>query len=222
MWHIEKNSLHKEFTFTDFEEAFRFMTEVAAIAEEQNHHPRWQNEWNRVSIWLNTHDQGDKVTDKDRKLAESIDGVYKQFTSSTESVSDIKIYTDGGSRGNPGPAASGFVLIAENGDIVLKKGVYLGITTNNQAEYQALKLALEAAKTLKATNLDIYMDSLLIVNQIKGTYKVKNAELLPLYNSIKKLIEGFNSVSFTHVPRALNKLADAMVNEALDEAAGSA
>ena len=197
------------------------MNQVAQIAEEQKHHPKWTNEWNKVEIWLSTHDKGNEITEKDKRLSKSIDDVYVVYTSKTASVSRLKIYTDGGSRGNPGPAASGYVLFDENDGIVAKEGIYLGITTNNQAEYQALKLALEAAKKFNAVSLDIYMDSLLIVNQIKGIYRVKKPELIPVYDSIKKLIDDFELVKFTHIPRSLNTIADAAVNEALDNALSS-
>ena len=73
MWHEKDNALYREFAFKDFSEAFAFMARVALLAEQQNHHPRWTNVWNKVEIWLNTHDAGDIVTDKDRKLASSID-----------------------------------------------------------------------------------------------------------------------------------------------------
>ncbi len=73
MWKEDENKLHRQFKFGDFSEAFAFMTRVAILAEKQNHHPTWTNTWNIVDIWLNTHDAGNTVTDRDRKLAESID-----------------------------------------------------------------------------------------------------------------------------------------------------
>jgi 4a-hydroxytetrahydrobiopterin dehydratase len=75
MWQEENNSLYRKFTFKDFSEAFAFMTRVALIAEKMNHHPKWTNVWNTVEVWLSTHDAGDVVTDKDRKLAEKIDSL---------------------------------------------------------------------------------------------------------------------------------------------------
>lgn len=227
MWQEQDNKLYREFTFKDFNEAFAFMGHVAKIAKEQNHHPRWTNEWNKVQIWLSTHEAGDKVTDKDKKLAEAIDLVTEQVEEAhtddknTTVYTEIKIYTDGGSRGNPGPSASGYVLLDAQDNVIVERGVYLGITTNNQAEYQALKLAIEEAKKLDAKNLDIYMDSLLVVNQMLGKFKVKHGDLLSIYESIKELIKEFKQVKFTHVPRELNKLADAMVNQALDEELGT-
>jgi ribonuclease HI len=102
-------------------------------------------------------------------------------------------------------------------DTVLKKdSYYLGITTNNQAEYQALKEGLEACQALGIGKVHVFMDSLLVVNQMKGIFKVKNRDLWPIHQSIKDYLSNFASVSFTHVPRELNKIADGMVNECLD------
>ncbi|HSX16611.1 MAG TPA: reverse transcriptase-like protein [Patescibacteria group bacterium] len=137
-------------------------------------------------------------------------------------ITEVKLYADGGSRGNPGPSASGFALMDMQGRIVVKKSVYLGITTNNQAEYQALKLGLEEARRTGAHQVHVYMDSLLVVNQMLGIFKVKNRDLWPIHEAIKDMLPSFRHVSFTHVPRELNKVADAAVNEALDEAEGHA
>lgn len=136
-------------------------------------------------------------------------------------IEHIKIYADGGSRGNPGPSASGFVLIdpSTNG-VLMDKGEYIGVTTNNQAEYLALKYALEEAQKMGAKQVDVYMDSLLVVNQLRGSFKVRNRDLYPIHDAVQELIKGFEKFSITHVPRELNKLADAAVNRAMDEALG--
>jgi ribonuclease HI len=137
----------------------------------------------------------------------------------TTELTEVKMYADGGSRGNPGPSASGFAILTMDGQIVVKKGVYLGLTTNNQAEYQALKLGLEEAKKMRVQIVHVYLDSLLVVNQMLGIFKVKNRDLWPIHVSIKELVTSFKQVSFMHVPRELNKIADSAVNEALDAAA---
>ena len=77
MWQDKNNSLYRQFEFADFEQAFAFMTSVAKVAEEQNHHPKWQNNYNKVEIWLSTHSAGDKITDKDQQLAVAIDNIYE-------------------------------------------------------------------------------------------------------------------------------------------------
>jgi ribonuclease HI len=222
MWQTKDSALYQEFTFKDFKQAFGFMQEVAVEAEKQQHHPRWENEWNMVKIWLSTHDAG-QVTDKDQALAEAIDRIFentkleKVADKKTTPVTEVKLYTDGGSRGNPGPAASGFGVLDMHDKVIIKRGIYLGITTNNQAEYRALQFGLEEALKLGAHNVDVYMDSQLIVNQMLGLYKVKHQDLQPIHETVKALLLKFKHVSFTHIPRELNKLADSMVNEALDK-----
>ncbi len=131
-------------------------------------------------------------------------------------TSRVKLFTDGGSRGNPGPSASGYVLLDANDGLIKKSGVYLGITTNNQAEYQALKLGLDEAQKLGFHEVDVFMDSMLVVNQMKGIFKIKNRDLWPIHQAIKDQLPLFKHITFTHVPRELNKLADAEVNDTLD------
>lgn len=137
-----------------------------------------------------------------------------------KTTTNIKLigYCDGGSRGNPGPAASGFVLLTTEGVVVAEGGAFLGVATNNVAEYQALYLALEKALELGAQTVDMRLDSLLVVNQMNGIYKIKHVDLIPIHNRIKELMGRFDKVSFSHVLRAYNTLADGMVNKILDEA----
>ena len=227
MWQETKHGLYRQFNFTNFDEAFRFMTEVARLARKFNHHPRWENEWSVVQIWLITHESNEKITDKDRELAKAIDEIditpkpevktEEHTKAKGDPVHAIKIFADGGSRGNPGPSASGYVIFDGEDNLIVEKGVYLGITTNNQAEYTALKLAVENAVSLGAREVEVYMDSLLVINQLKGIFKVKNRDLWPLNQSIKETCKKFRKVTFQHVPSELNKLADAQVNKALDE-----
>lgn len=129
------------------------------------------------------------------------------------------IHTDGGARGNPGPAGAGATLADEGGRVLLRKKKYLGIATNNQAEYEAVILALEAARTLGADELAVHLDSQLVVEQLSGNYKVKNRELAKLYVRIHNMRDNFRQITFQHVPREENKAADALANEAMDEAA---
>lgn len=153
-------------------------------------------------------------------LKPTTDSSNTEHESNRISIDRIKAYADGGSRGNPGPSASGYVLLDMEGNTLVDKGIYLGITTNNQAEYQALKFALEEAHRMHVRSVDIYMDSLLVINQMKGIFKVKNRDLWPIHDAVKRLSAGFEHISFTQVPRELNKLADRAVNRALDEEQG--
>ncbi len=127
------------------------------------------------------------------------------------------IYSDGGSRGNPGPSASAFAILDGNENIIATGGVYLGITTNNQAEYQAVYQALKKAKELGVTKIDFRLDSNLVVNQLNGVYKIKNRDLWPIYQDIKDISSSFEKISFVHIRRELNHMADGLVNKILDE-----
>ena len=126
------------------------------------------------------------------------------------------IFTDGGARGNPGPAGIG-IVIKENDKNIKEYGKYIGETTNNQAEYKALISALETAREMGAEEVQVFMDSELIVKQIKGEYKVKHPGLAPLFLKLYNLKVGFKKFSVTHVRREKNKEADALVNKAIDE-----
>ncbi|MES2971873.1 MAG: 4a-hydroxytetrahydrobiopterin dehydratase [Patescibacteria group bacterium] len=218
MWQEIDDKLYRKFTFKDFDEATEFMNKVAVIAGELNHHPTIQNTYNTVELWLSTHDAGDIITDKDRAFAKRIDELFvkPKKTASASLPKEIKMFADGGSRGNPGPSASGYVLMDMDDTVLVERGVYLGVTTNNQAEYQAVRFGLEDALRRGAREVEVYLDSLLVVNQMKGIFKVRNRDLWPIHAAIHELIKQYKKVTFTHVPRELNKLADAEVNKCLD------
>ncbi len=135
-------------------------------------------------------------------------------------LSKIKIYSDGGARGNPGPAAIGFLIEDEHGRRIQAHGETIGANTNNVAEYTAVIKALEAAHRLGAQEIDYYVDSQLVAFQLSGQYKVKTPHILVLFKRAKECAANFKKVTFTHVPREHEKLreADKLVNQALDEA----
>lgn len=140
--------------------------------------------------------------------------------------SKLIIYTDGGSRGNPGPAGAGAVLLDERGATIKEISKYLGIQTNNYAEYEAVILALETVKKhfgaaqAKELALDVRMDSELVCKQLNGEYQIKEPTLFPLFIKIHNMrVADFPHISFSHVPRAENARADRMANEAMDKAA---
>lgn len=131
-------------------------------------------------------------------------------------LTHVIIYSDGGSRGNPGPSASGFVIMDQRQDVLHQGGMYLGITTNNQAEYHGVRLGLEKALEIGAKTVDFRIDSMLVVNQLNGIYKIKNRDLWPINERIVELAAKFEKVTFTHVRREFNQLADGMVNKILN------
>lgn len=129
------------------------------------------------------------------------------------------IASDGASRGNPGPAGAGAVLRDERGRIVGQVCKYLGRVTNNQAEYAALVLALEAALELGADAVEVTLDSELLVRQINGAYRVRSPQLVEPYERVRALLRRFESAQVSHVRRENNTLADKLANRAIDERA---
>jgi ribonuclease HI len=128
------------------------------------------------------------------------------------------LYTDGGSRGNPGPAAYAFVLETEDGTVLDARGETIGVATNNVAEYSALVAGLEAASRAGVDELEVVSDSELLVKQMRGEYKVKNAALRELSLEAARLARKVGKVTYRAVRREHNELADRLVNEALDRA----
>ncbi len=153
--------------------------------------------------------QQEEITDKSSiSLSKKDDKNTSQDT--------LTIYSDGGSRGNPGPSAAGYVVLNYKQEVIAEGGEYLGITTNNQAEYQGVRVGLEKAIELGYKRVDFKIDSMLVVNQLKGIYRIKNRELWPIHERIRQLLTKFDKVTFSHVQREFNQLADGMVNKTLD------
>ena len=127
-----------------------------------------------------------------------------------------RLFTDGGARGNPGPAAYGFVLEADDGTVLAAEGRAIGVATNNVAEYSGLVAGLRKALELHVPDVEVVSDSELLVKQMRGEYRVKNEALRALFVEASALARGLQSVEYRHVKRAHNELADRLVNEALD------
>lgn len=150
--------------------------------------------------------------------------IYFKFTPVEEGaptqamlLEEAKLYTDGGSRGNPGDSACAFVVCKMDDTVVEKSGYYMGMATNNQAEYLGMIKGLERCRDLGINKIALNSDSQLVVNQMNGFYKVKNQELAPLHQQLKELAASFEKVSFHYIPRALNAEADREVNRILDD-----
>lgn len=177
-----------------------------------------------TSVWL-YQDQVDptQLRDSAQVIFGLYDGVseYKYDSATSDSV-DKKatkyiIYTDGGSRGNPGNSASAYVIYDTRGKVIEQAGEYLGVTTNNLAEYQAVLRAMERVTALGLDSVEFRLDSMLVVNQLNGVYVVRNKEFWPIYGRIKTLLNEVKSVHFKHIPRELNTVADGLVNAVLDK-----
>jgi ribonuclease HI len=130
----------------------------------------------------------------------------------------LQIFSDGGARGNPGPAAVAFIILSGNGHVLMTNSHYIGLRTNNQAEYEALIAALKLAAKLHAKEVVCYLDSELVAKQLTGEYMVKNSKLKILWSKVQELNRNFKKIGFKSVPRThgLIQQADKLVNEALD------
>jgi ribonuclease HI len=128
----------------------------------------------------------------------------------------LRVYSDGAARGNPGPAGAGAVLMDTSGQVVERLGRYLGVQTNNYAEYTALLLGIERARELGAREVEVFADSELRIRQLAGPYQVKSPTLRPLFEQAQALLRSFARVKLVHVPREMNAEADAMSNRAID------
>lgn len=164
---------------------------------------------------------GDRVT-----LDTPVKIIYFDFTPVSGEIptgamllEEAKLYTDGGSRGNPGESACAYAISKMDGTVVEKAGFYIGIATNNQAEYYGFQRGLERCRDLGINKINLYSDSELVVNQMNGKYRVKNQELAPLHQEVKALVDSFEEVVIVHVPRELNKTTDNEVNRILDQQA---
>ena len=129
---------------------------------------------------------------------------------------NVRLFTDGGARGNPGPAAAAYVLEAEDGTVLAAEGEAIGTATNNVAEYRALLAGLAKASELGLEQVEVVSDSELLVKQMRGEYKVKNAALRELWEEGQRLARRIRRIEYTAVRREHNELADRLVNEALD------
>ena len=132
-------------------------------------------------------------------------------------ANSVTINVDGASRGNPGPAGIGYCIHDESGKIIERKGEFIGFATSRMAEYYAMKKGIERALELGFKAVHFVSDSLMVVNQLNGIFKVKNQDILPVYQDIQKKLNEFEAVSFTHVPRNQNSAADSEANSAIDE-----
>lgn len=225
--HIQSSKLFDAVTYIDHDDrAIQYGVIVYLVTLAPQRHPmKLSGNYSKYKWHTMSNIQQSELTD----LTQLLLGIIQQeeltdrtvrktrLNDANKSSNDvIVIYSDGGSRGNPGPSAAGFVMLNSNQEVIAEGGEYLGITTNNQAEYQGVRLGLEKALELGYKKVDFKLDSMLVVNQMKGVYKIKNRELWPINERIRILMTKFDRVTFTHVNRQFNQLADGVVNKTLD------
>jgi len=226
--HIKSSQLFDVVTYIDHDDrGIQYAVIVYLVTPAQYNSPiKLSPNYNKYVWHPMSNFQQDDITDLTQLLLGIVqqeqitDKTFKTVkVSGAKNTSDgtVTIYSDGGSRGNPGPSAAGFVIIDDTQKVVAQGGEYLGITTNNQAEYHGVRIGLEKAIELKYTRIDFKIDSMLVVNQMRGFYKIKNRELWPIHERIRELMKQLEKVTFTHVRREFNQLADGMVNKTLDQ-----
>ena len=225
--HISRATLFDVVTYIDRDDRnIQYAVITYRVSIAAGHHELKLGDNYDQYVWQSLSDvQQNTVTD----LTQLLLGIIQQNSLTDKSIANIInideikttnseaiIYTDGGSRGNPGPSASGYVIMDSGQHVTAQGGEYLGITTNNQAEYHAVRLGLEKAIELGLRAVDFRLDSMLVVNQMNGIYTIKNRDLWPINERIHDLVARFDHVTFRHVPREQNQLADAEVNRVLN------
>lgn len=226
--HIKSAQLFDVVTYIDHDDrGIQYAVIVYLVTPVETSRPiKLSGNYDKYKYIAMSESQHNEITD----LTQLLLGIVKQDditdqTFKTVKVSGAKntsdntltIFSDGGSRGNPGPSAAGYIVLNGAQEVIAQGGEYLGITTNNQAEYHGVRIGLERAIELKYKRVDFKIDSMLVVNQMKGYYKIKNRELWPIHERICELMKQFEKVTFNHVMREFNQLADGMVNKTLDE-----
>lgn len=225
--HIQSSKLFDAVTYIDHDDAsVQYGVIVYLVTLTWQRHPmKLSGNYSRYKWQSMLSIQQSELTDltqlllgiiQQEELTDRAVGVTQLNDANKTSDDAVVIYSDGGSRGNPGPSAAGYVVLNSAQEVIAEGGEYLGITTNNQAEYQGVRLGLERAIELGYKKVDFKIDSMLVVNQMKGLYKIKNRELWPINERIRTLMTNFDRVTFTHVNRQFNQLADGMVNKTLD------
>lgn len=151
------------------------------------------------------------------RLLEKLAGELEEANRASKGLQRLRVYSDGAARGNPGPSGAGAVLVGPSGQVVERLGKYLGIQTNNYAEYMALILGLRRARELGVREVEVFADSELMIRQLGGRYQVKSPSLRPLYEEALRLLNDFARVKLVHVPREMNTATDEMSNRAINE-----
>jgi ribonuclease HI len=151
------------------------------------------------------------------RAAAAVEGSLEEPEAQAPQIARVRLYSDGAARGNPGLAGAGAVLVEPSGQVIDRIGKFLGVQTNNVAEYTALLLGLRRAKELGVAEVEVFADSELMIRQLGGRYQVKSATLRPLYDEALQLLNEFERVKLVHVPREMNRAADEMSNRAIDE-----
>ncbi len=167
--------------------------------------------------YIKPEDLGNYCLDEASIVALEIEGREAGHGNYREAANSATVYVDGASRGNPGPSGIGYVIIDENGNTLAAGGEFIGFATSRVAEYYSLKLGAMKALDLGLKSVRFVGDNLMMINQMKGIYKVKNRDLIAIYDDIQEILQNFEAYAFIHVKREQNVKADANANMAIDD-----
>ena len=187
--------------------------EVTTTERKPNPHERYTG-YKYIKDFVNP---GIRLNEASLSVLEILGGkVATGRISPRDTASSATIYVDGASRGNPGPSGIGLYIVDAAGKTIEQGGEFIGFATSRVAEYMAMKNGIERATELGLKSARFMSDSLMVVNQLNGIFSIKNRDIVPIYNAIQKLLENFESVSFTYIPRSDNVIADGEANSAID------
>ena len=159
---------------------------------------------------------GIRLDEASQSVFEISEGKILPHLSPRETANSASVYVDGASRGNPGPAGIGYCIIGVDGEQIERGGEFIGFATSRVAEYYAMRNGIDRALALSLKTVRFFSDSLMVVNQLNGIFAVKNQDIKPIYNDIVGKLDRFDAVSFTHIPRSRNSVADGEANTAID------
>ena len=163
---------------------------------------------------------GIHLNEASTSVLEIVEGkISSSRISPRDTANSVKIYVDGASRGNPGPAGIGYYILGSDGRVIEQGGEFIGFTSSRMAEYYAMRKGIERAIELNLKSVHFFSDSLMVVNQLNGIFAVKNQDILSIYQDIEKKLNSFEAVSFTHISRSSNAIADNEANLAIDRIA---
>lgn len=167
--------------------------------------------------YIKPEEMGNYRLDEASAIVLEMEGRVTAHANYKEVANSATVYVDGSSRGNPGPSGVGYRILGENGQILLEGGEFIGFATSRMAEYYALKVGCQKALDLGLKTVRFVSDNLMLVNQMKGLYNVKNMDIAQVYDDVQELVARFDACAFMHVTREQNTAADALANEAIDQ-----
>lgn len=180
-------------------------------------HPEPRDRYNGYKYLKDLNNINVHLNEATLSVLEIINGnIPSKHISPRGTATAVSVYVDGASRGNPGPSGVGYRIVDTDNHVIEQGGEFIGFATSRMAEYHAMKMGIERAIALNIKTAHFYSDSLMVVNQLNGIFSIKNTDIMPVYKQIIALLDNFENVSFTHIPRSENTIADSEANRAIE------